>query len=178
MELSDIISFTKVRRCALTFTRFPCSNLSCRVLQGHNDIIPRQLHALLFSRVSRSYIFGAPAQRASAYGLESGQPESLDDEDKASLAFLNENHVTTIDDDNHQIKMSSMNDKRLRVGFMSYFFYHHSVGLLLQGVIKNLDSTKFHKSLIYPSDMPQDELTQVLPILGTHLLNPYCEWLL
>ena len=27
----------------------------------------------------------------------------------------------------------------IRVGFLSFFFYHHSVGLLMQGVIKHLN---------------------------------------
>jgi predicted O-linked N-acetylglucosamine transferase (SPINDLY family) len=55
-------------------------------------------------------------------------------------------------------------DGRLRVGFLSYFFYHHSVGLLMQGVIKNLDPEKFHKTLIYPNDMPKDYLSKVVTL--------------
>lgn len=36
------------------------------------------------------------------------------------------------------------NDGRIRVGFHGSFLHHHSVGLLLQGVIANIDRSKFH----------------------------------
>lgn len=39
--------------------------------------------------------------------------------------------------------------RRLRVGFLSAFFFHHSVGLLTQGVITRLDQTRFETTAIF-----------------------------
>lgn len=39
----------------------------------------------------------------------------------------------------HNTQHSSIVDRKIKVGFLSGFFYHHSVGLLMQGVITHLD---------------------------------------
>ncbi len=39
----------------------------------------------------------------------------------------------------------------IKVGFHSAYFYHHSVGLLLQGIIANLDRKYFHVTVFFQS---------------------------
>jgi tetratricopeptide (TPR) repeat protein len=56
--------------------------------------------------------------------------------------------------------------KRVKVGFLSAFFYHHSVGLLMQGVIKGIDRSIFDVYLIFVSSRQvltvNDTVTQSL----------------
>lgn len=53
-------------------------------------------------------------------------------------------------EENHEIARS----RRLRVGFLSAFFFHHSVGLLTQGVITRLDRTRFETTAIFLQPHP------------------------
>ncbi|GMH71477.1 hypothetical protein TL16_g05659 [Triparma laevis f. inornata] len=45
---------------------------------------------------------------------------------------------------------------KIHVGFHSAFFYRHSVGLLMEGVISNIDHTKYHVTVLIQT--PEDEL--------------------
>lgn len=44
--------------------------------------------------------------------------------------------------------------RRLRVGFLSAFFFHHSVGLLTQGVVTRLDRSRFETTAIFLQPYP------------------------
>ena len=44
--------------------------------------------------------------------------------------------------------------RRLRVGFLSGFFYHHSVGLLVEGVVTRLDRRRFETTAIFIQPHP------------------------
>lgn len=44
--------------------------------------------------------------------------------------------------------------RRLRVGFLSAFFFHHSVGLLTHGVITRLDRSRFETTAIFLQPHP------------------------
>lgn len=44
--------------------------------------------------------------------------------------------------------------RRLRVGFLSAFFFHHSVGLLMQGVVTRLDVRCFETTAIFLQPHP------------------------
>lgn len=46
--------------------------------------------------------------------------------------------------------------RRLRVGFLSAFFFHHSVGLLVQGVVTRLDRRRFETTAIFLQPHPTD----------------------
>ncbi len=43
---------------------------------------------------------------------------------------------------------SNPSQKRIKIGFLSSFFYHHSVGLLLRGLIKNINLKKFEINIL------------------------------
>ena len=44
--------------------------------------------------------------------------------------------------------------RRLKVGFLSGFFYHHSVGLLVEGVVTRLDRSRFETTAIFLQPHP------------------------
>ncbi|CAN0391068.1 unnamed protein product, partial [Scytosiphon promiscuus] len=44
--------------------------------------------------------------------------------------------------------------RRIRVGFLSAFFYHHSVGLLTEGVVTRLDRRRFETTAIFLQPHP------------------------
>lgn len=53
-------------------------------------------------------------------------------------------------EENHE----TVRSRRLRVGFLSAFFFHHSVGLLMQGVITRLDRNRFETTAIFLQPHP------------------------
>ena len=63
--------------------------------------------------------------------------------------------------DNDEIEYVESNDSgRIKVGFHSAFFYHHSVGLLLQGVIENLNRNKFKVYVFFQGELYDDHVAQ------------------
>ncbi|KAH8064347.1 protein N-acetylglucosaminyltransferase [Aureococcus anophagefferens] len=51
---------------------------------------------------------------------------------------------------------------KLRVGFLSAFFFTHSVGLLTAGVVETLDRSRFTVAVLHVAGEPEDELTAKL----------------
>lgn len=51
-------------------------------------------------------------------------------------------------------RSSTCRRRRLRVGFLSAFFYHHSVGLLTEGVLNRLDRRRFETTAIFLQPHP------------------------
>lgn len=45
--------------------------------------------------------------------------------------------------------------RRLRVGFLSAFFFHHSVGLLMEGIVTRLDRHSFETTAIFLQPHPK-----------------------
>lgn len=50
--------------------------------------------------------------------------------------------------------------QRIRVGFLSAFFYHHSVGLLVEGVMTRLDRRRFETTAIFLQPHPTSSTEQ------------------
>lgn len=44
--------------------------------------------------------------------------------------------------------------RRIKVGFLSAFFFHHSVGLLVEGVVTRLDRRRFETTAIFLQPHP------------------------
>lgn len=49
--------------------------------------------------------------------------------------------------------------RRIRVGFLSAFFFHHSVGLLVEGVVTRLDRQRFETTAIFLQPHPTSAST-------------------
>ena len=60
------------------------------------------------------------------------------------------------------VEPARVDDGRIHVGFHGSFFFHHSVGLLMQHVIKNIDRGKYHVTVFLQSYEPElnDEVMQ------------------
>lgn len=52
------------------------------------------------------------------------------------------------------VKEVACHRRRLRVGFLSAFFFHHSVGLLMEGVMTRLDRRRFETTAIFLQPHP------------------------
>jgi hypothetical protein len=105
---------------------------------GKNDLIPRQLHSLLYQRVFH-------------HSLSS--PSPLPSPFSSSLPGV-------------------ARPQRIRVGFLSAFFYHHSVGLLLQGVMKHLSRDLFSVIVFFLPPTTSDRVSEVRkgqPVSVAHL---------
>jgi len=99
------------------------------IYQGYIDYYLRQLQAAAYWATSRPYLQSTYVRK---------DPEYYD--------------VTTFYDNSKLYRYIATatvpGAERIRVGFLSSFFYHHSVGLLLQGIIKNLNRQKFEIHII------------------------------
>lgn len=56
--------------------------------------------------------------------------------------------------------------RRIRVGFLSAFFYHHSVGLLVEGVVTRLDRGRFETTAIFLQPHPTSDTDVSGPSAG------------
>lgn len=72
-------------------------------------------------------------------------------------------------DDNNEAASLSCRRRRVRVGFLSAFFYHHSVGLLMEGVVTRLDRRRFETTAIFLQPHPTSASAASSP--GKRLLN-------
>jgi hypothetical protein len=106
------------------------------VYTGHNDVGVRRLLAAVYWRASPGLRYAAPFLRPPAPPPLPLPPPPSRVPAPPSLPLR----------------------RRLRVGFLSAFFYHHSVGLLTQGVVVGLAAAPlnatFHVTLVYP--VPED----------------------
>jgi hypothetical protein len=99
---------------------------------GCNDLIPRQLHALLYQNIFYDHLhlpLVSPFPTNSPWippRLPSDPPPT-----------------------------------QIRVGFLSAYFYHHSVGLLLQGVIKHLSRDLFSVTTFFLPPIVVDPVSEV-----------------
>jgi Flp pilus assembly protein TadD len=105
------------------------------IYTGHNDVAVRRL-------LAAAYWCGAPAVRFQA-------PFLLGEHQSGSGGDGRVNRTTPV------AQQGGPPSTAVRVGFMSAFFYHHSVGLLTRGVICGLASRAlwFHVTLLYPSPL-------------------------
>lgn len=55
---------------------------------------------------------------------------------------------------------SSCQEDRLKVGFLSAYFFHHSVGLLTKGVITRLDRHRFETTAIFLQPHPRSAVEE------------------
>ena len=125
------------------------------IYTGHNDVRIRRLLATVYWRASPVLHYTAPflLQQApepspsfpSSFPHQAQQQQQQQQQEQPLLQHL----------PSHQHR-----DRRLRIGFFSNFFYHHSVGLLTQGVITGLASPPynetFHITLVYPTPEEHD----------------------
>ena len=122
------------------------------MLLGHCDLIPRQLHSLLYSKFYASLINSPPVT-------------SYDSSFNPSTYMIEESFKNPLFDlilkPNHNISLNNNNDFKIKVGFLSAFFFHHSVGLLMQGVIKHLRRDIFDVTTIFVTNPPIDKVSQV-----------------
>lgn len=58
--------------------------------------------------------------------------------------------------------MSDARRDRIKIGFLSSFFYHHSVGILLRGVIKNLDTNIYDVYILSAAQEVYDKVSMDL----------------
>ncbi len=72
-------------------------------------------------------------------------------------------------------KPSTCRRRRLRVGFLSAFFYHHSVGLLTEGVMNRLDRRRFETTAIFLQPHPTS-ISPVAPGEGSRDSQPAEDW--
>lgn len=68
--------------------------------------------------------------------------------------------------------------RRLQVGFLSAFFFHHSVGLLMEGVVTRLDRHRFETTAIFLQPHPkagedggEDRVYEVVRRGAEHVLD-------
>jgi len=63
-------------------------------------------------------------------------------------------------EEENQIRV--VQQRKVRVGFHSAFFFRHSVGLLMEGVIRNIDRTMYHVTVFFQNyeDAVNDEVSQ------------------
>lgn len=73
---------------------------------------------------------------------------------------------------------SPCRQRRLRVGFLSAFFFHHSVGLLMEGVMTRLDRHRFETTVIFLQPHPnsggdggKDRVYEVVRREAEHVLD-------
>lgn len=74
-----------------------------------------------------------------------------------------------------RISMSGTFSRKISVAFVSAFFFHHSVGLLLRGVIKNIDRGRFSVTVITIGQQTVDNVTDEISAsadLTLHLSGP------
>lgn len=120
------------------------ANIGCMgyyaVYQGFNDAGVRSQHAQIYRRGIPALSFTAPHVLHSRY--------------KKHHYPL----VSPATDRKDGVVVHSR--RRIRVGFHSGFLRHHSVGLLMQGVITQLDRTKFEVVMIIYEESHQDDLTR------------------
>lgn len=110
------------------------------VYQGFNDVVVRSQLAHIYRRGVPALSFTAPhvlrtRHRSHWYPLVSAVPKTHDGAEVHS-------------------------GRRIRVGFHSPFLRHHSVGLLTQGVITQLDRRQFEVIVFISDAMPQDDVTR------------------
>jgi hypothetical protein len=113
------------------------------IYTGHNDVFIRRLLASVYWNFSPSLKFTAPFLLATESGSGHVHHHQIKETSSNSMDIIN----------------TSMERKRIRVGFVCSFFYRHSVGLLTQGVITGLATQRqdqFHVSLIYPVPHPDE----------------------
>jgi hypothetical protein len=130
----DTILSTKV---SLSLLSLPCL---LTIPQGCNDLLPRQLHALLYQNLFHDQLY---LPLVSPFPTESTfTPPRLPSDPLPS---------------------------RIRIGFLSAYFYHHSVGLLLQGVIRHLSRDLFSVTTFFLPPIVVDPVSEVLHLF---LLSP------
>ncbi|TYZ68258.1 hypothetical protein PybrP1_005294 [[Pythium] brassicae (nom. inval.)] len=110
------------------------------VYQGFNDVVVRSQLAQIYRRGVPALSFIAPhvlrsRHRSHRYPLVPAATQAGDDAEIHSA-------------------------RRIRVGFHSGLLRYHSVGLLTQGVITQLDRRKFEVIVLIDSAGPQDDLTR------------------
>lgn len=95
------------------------------IYHGFEDLYLRQLQSRVFWRMGRSAL-------------------------KFTAAYLQPSHESSRSAHTHVniLQQQASHSRLIRVGFMSAFFFHHSVGLLLRGVIKRLDRSRFDVTVI------------------------------
>ena len=109
-----------------------CSSLGYYLIyHGYEDLGLRQLQAALYWHMFSTLRYKSPHL---SQELADGSADKVAYLDNDCLAFP----LQLFD---HQAQQSSR--RRIKVGFVSAFFYRHSVGLLLQGVIKGLSVDLF-----------------------------------
>lgn len=89
-----------------------------------------------------------------------------------SLPFTSP-HLAALPDDGVLPPLPSLG-RRVRVGFMSEFFFHHSVGLLMEGVITGLDREKYDVTIITPAMEVRDEVTERILAAADSVLEIPC----
>lgn len=60
---------------------------------------------------------------------------------------------------NSETPLPCRHRRRIKVGFLSAFFYHHSVGLLVEGVVTRLDRRRFETTAIFLQPHPTSAST-------------------
>lgn len=155
------------------FEAIGCTSLGYYlVYHGFEDHFVRQLQAAVYWRTSFAALsYTAPflvnANHASVLDEETslcGVNSTIEQRGVAGVWLaLGETEKAAIRSD-HTQQRSPPPPARIRVGFLSAFFYHHSVGLLLRGVIKRLDRGLFDVFVLTVNQGPasRDNLTAEL----------------
>ncbi|DAZ94619.1 TPA: hypothetical protein N0F65_010558 [Lagenidium giganteum] len=107
------------------------------IYHGRNDLGIR-------TNLAKLYSLASPWLNYTATHVFTGRP----------LQYLHRSLVSV------DIPSMQMVDRRLRIGFHSAFLRHHSVGLLMEGVITNLPRDKFYIVVTQFQGNEQDALTE------------------
>lgn len=129
---SNIIDFFPVDSIIHPLTSIGCSSLGYYLLyQGFDNLLPRQALANAYWHVSSSYLrYTAPFLLPQVSAARLLMLNSLGNSSVPSETFSQ--------DLNYKYSGTEVNKRKIKVGFLSSFFYRHSVGLLLGGVMKQL----------------------------------------
>ena len=114
-----------------------CSSLGYYLIyHGYEDLGLRQLQAALYWHMFSTLRYKSPHL----------SKELADDSADKVVYLRNDRLAFPLQLFGHQAQQPSR--RRIKVGFVSAFFYRHSVGLLLQGVVKGLSADLFDVYMI------------------------------
>ena len=152
-----------------------CTSLGYYLIYiGEEDFLPRKLFARLIDHVAHSQLhFTAshllsPLSASSYFNVAMGKKNALcgyHQTQSSSFGNVERKNAVPLENDTtvaHTVGIVSFNvtdNRKIRIGFLSAYFYHHSVGLLMRGVFTRLRKDLFHKVLIHPPLM-KDHVTE------------------
>jgi len=135
---------------------------------GYEDLFMRQVYASVFWKMAFSLIHFMPTDSQPELHLHpSSNVYTYEYDEYGTIVNVSLSSQVATTATSSDTSSCSKDRIRIRVGFLSAFFYKHSVGLLLQGVIKGISKQTFDVYILSLVDQPRNnsELKQYDKVL-------------